>query len=269
LDMASKRKNRATTNSNLPAVRLGSRVRCTDDGVEGRIVWCNAVAVKIKWDDGEQVTWRRDSLATRPIEVLGDDGDQSAAPATPAAAEPQPEAEPTVTTEHAQEAPVTMPATTEPTAAEPEPTATELVATELITSTAEPATTEPVDPTTQPAAPGLDLANAETPAAPAATASEAAAPTPAKPKRQRKAGAEPKEKKTSALDAAAKVLAEEGRPMTCQEMITAMAARSYWTSPGGQTPAATLSSAILRELTTKGAGARFVKTERGKFAHKA
>ena len=70
----------------------------------------------------------------------------------------------------------------------------------------------------------------------------------------------------SALNAAAKVLGATGQVRTCQEMIEAMAAKGYWTSPGGQTPAATLYSAILRELTTKGADARFVKTERGKFA---
>jgi len=57
--------------------------------------------------------------------------------------------------------------------------------------------------------------------------------------------------------------------MTCPEMIDAMAAKGYWTSPGGQTPAATLYSAILREINTKGAESRFVKTERGKFAIKA
>ena len=56
--------------------------------------------------------------------------------------------------------------------------------------------------------------------------------------------------------------------MTCQEMIDAMAAKGCWTSPGGKTPAATLYSAILRELTTKGTDARFVKTERGRFARK-
>jgi hypothetical protein len=72
------------------------------------------------------------------------------------------------------------------------------------------------------------------------------------------------EKKFSALDAAAKVLAEEGKPMTCQEMIEAMAAKGYWSSPGGKTPAATLYSAILRELG-KGDQSRFAKTERGKF----
>ena len=39
-------------------------------GTTQPIVWCNAVSVKIRWDDGEQVTWRRDSLADRPIEIL-------------------------------------------------------------------------------------------------------------------------------------------------------------------------------------------------------
>jgi hypothetical protein len=79
--------------------------------------------------------------------------------------------------------------------------------------------------------------------------------------------AEPKSKKLSALDAAAKVLVETGQAMTCSELIEAMATKGYWTSPGGKTPAATLYAAILRELQTKGAEARFVKTQRGKFAH--
>jgi hypothetical protein len=61
------------------------------------------------------------------------------------------------------------------------------------------------------------------------------------------------------------VLGETGQPMSCQEMIAAMAAKCYWTSPCGKTPAARLYSAILRETTTKGASSRFVKPERGKF----
>ena len=52
--------------------------------------------------------------------------------------------------------------------------------------------------------------------------------------------------KLSCLDAAAKVLGESKAPMTTKEMIEAMASKKYWTSPGGQTPAATLYSAILR-----------------------
>jgi hypothetical protein len=91
----------------------------------------------------------------------------------------------------------------------------------------------------------------------------------AKTAKKGKAKKEPKPKKVSCLDAAARVLAEAGQPMTCQEMIDAMAAKKYWTSPGGQTPAATLYSAILRELADKGSDARFVKTERGKFGLKA
>ena len=97
---------------------------------------------------------------------------------------------------------------------------------------------------------------------PEPVAPEGAAPAKTKAK---KAAKEPKPKKTSALDAAAKVLAESGEAMTTQAMIEAMATKGYWSSPGGQTPSATLYSAILRELATKGEQARFVKTDRGKF----
>jgi hypothetical protein len=61
--------------------------------------------------------------------------------------------------------------------------------------------------------------------------SAATSSAPAKPTRQRKTPGQPKEKKLSALDGAAQVLAEEGRAMTCQEMIDVMAAKDYWTSP--------------------------------------
>jgi vancomycin resistance protein YoaR len=70
----------------------------------------------------------------------------------------------------------------------------------------------------------------------------------------------------SALDAAAQVLAEAPEPLNTKQMIEAMSAKGYWSSPGGKTPHATLYSAILRELQTKGKEARFAKTERGKFA---
>jgi hypothetical protein len=99
------------------------------------------------------------------------------------------------------------------------------------------------------------------------------APTPepvlAKPKGTRKAKKAPGDRqanKLSALDAAVKVLGETGQPMTCHELITAMAAKGYWTSPAGRTPAATLYAALLRELQGKGEQARFVKTARGQFA---
>jgi hypothetical protein len=48
-------------------------------------------------------------------------------------------------------------------------------------------------------------------------------------------------------------------------MIEAMAKKGYWTSPNGQTPSATLYSAILRELKKKGSDSRFKKADRGKF----
>ena len=75
-------------------------------------------------------------------------------------------------------------------------------------------------------------------------------------------------KKLSALDAAAKVLGEATEPMAAKEMIETMTAKGYWTSPAGKTPAQTLYAAIIREINTKGADARFVKTDRGRFALK-
>ena len=78
----------------------------------------------------------------------------------------------------------------------------------------------------------------------------------------------PKEKKVSAIDAAAQVLASTKEPMNCKEMIDAMAKKALWTSPGGKTPHATLYSAIIREIALKGKESRFVKSERGKFAAK-
>ena len=77
---------------------------------------------------------------------------------------------------------------------------------------------------------------------------------------------EPKPKKMSALDAAAKVLGEQGKPLTCRELIEEMSRKNYWTSPNGATPQATLYAAMLREIKTKGTDSRFVKTERGKFS---
>jgi hypothetical protein len=103
--------------------------------------------------------------------------------------------------------------------------------------------------------------------APPVEQTDAVAATPTKTKGKK--AKEPKAKKTSALDAALRVLTEAGQPMTCPEMIVQMAAKGYWTSPGGKTPAATLYSAILRETQTKGDASRFVKAARGKFAAKA
>ena len=78
---------------------------------------------------------------------------------------------------------------------------------------------------------------------------------------------EPKAKRPSGLDAAARVLAESQEPMTCRQIVEVAAEKGYWKSPGGKTPHAALYSAMIREIATKGAEARFRKTERGKFAH--
>jgi hypothetical protein len=89
----------------------------------------------------------------------------------------------------------------------------------------------------------------------------------AKKPRAKKAKAD-KPKRTSGLDAAAKVLAESGEPMTAKEMVEVAAAKGYWKSPGGKTPHATVYSAIIREIAKKGDASRFVKADRGKFAAK-
>jgi HB1, ASXL, restriction endonuclease HTH domain len=75
-----------------------------------------------------------------------------------------------------------------------------------------------------------------------------------------------KEKKLSALNAAAKVLADTATAMNTKEMIEAMSKKGYWSSPGGRTPHATLYSAIIREIANKGKESRFKKTEAGQFA---
>ena len=120
-----------------------------------------------------------------------------------------------------------------------------------------------------------------TPAAPEATTTtvdagggilvdivEATTPVEAKPARTPKAPREPQPEpedgKMSGLDAAAKVLAENGVPMKCKDIVEQMLAKGYWTT-GGKTPAATLYSAMLREIDTKPGEARFAKTGRGLF----
>jgi hypothetical protein len=72
--------------------------------------------------------------------------------------------------------------------------------------------------------------------------------------------------KLSAISAAARVLNETGRELTCPELIEAMAAKRYWKSPVGNTPASTLYASIYQEIRSKGKDSRFRKTERGKFA---
>ena len=84
----------------------------------------------------------------------------------------------------------------------------------------------------------------------------------------KKAKAPKAQRGMSALDAAAKVLGEATKPMATKAMIEEMAAKKYWTSPGGKTPHATLYAAILREMKVKGSESRFEKTDRGHFTLK-
>jgi hypothetical protein len=134
---------------------------------------------------------------------------------------------------------------------------------------------------------------AESGTAPAATTPEALAVENAKPAKGKKdktkpAGAkpttsakhpktpkpakEPKPKKMSALDAAAKILGDEdktGEGMRAPDLIEAMSAKGLWNSPGGKTPHATLYAAMIREIQMKGKDARFKKLDRGLFASTA
>jgi hypothetical protein len=95
----------------------------------------------------------------------------------------------------------------------------------------------------------------------------ASATEPKKRAAKRPAKGEKKPKAMSGLDAAAKVLEEASEPMGVKQIVEAAEAKGYWKSPGGKTPHATVYSAIIREITTKGADARFRKAERGRFVH--
>ena len=89
--------------------------------------------------------------------------------------------------------------------------------------------------------------------------------TPAKTAKAPKAPKEPKVKKISGLDAAAQVLKDKGEPMTCKDIVETMLAKGMWKTDG-KTPAATIYSAMLREIDNKPADSRFTKTGRGLFA---
>ncbi|MCK6483039.1 MAG: winged helix-turn-helix domain-containing protein [Phycisphaerae bacterium] len=101
-----------------------------------------------------------------------------------------------------------------------------------------------------------------------ATAAKSAAAKSAKARAAgtRKVEGPKREKRVSALDAAAQVLAKAGKPMHALELITAMAEQGLWKSPGGKTPHATLYAAMMREERDKGCESRFRKVDRGQFA---
>ncbi|MDR0337665.1 MAG: winged helix-turn-helix domain-containing protein [Planctomycetaceae bacterium] len=69
----------------------------------------------------------------------------------------------------------------------------------------------------------------------------------------------------SGLDAAYKVLQEEGRPMRAKE-ITQLAQERGYCELRGRTPDATISAAIDTEMKRKGNASRFVKADKGLFA---
>jgi hypothetical protein len=102
----------------------------------------------------------------------------------------------------------------------------------------------------------------ETAAPPTPPEAPETAATPAQAKKAPKAPKEPR--KPSGLDVAAQVLADKGEPMTCKDIVETMLAKGMWTT-GGKTPAATIYSAMLREIDGKPGASRFVKTGRGLF----
>lgn len=111
----------------------------------------------------------------------------------------------------------------------------------------------------KPKKPAAKTANAK----PAAKKTPVAKTAPPKPTAN---ASESKPKKLSAIDAALQILARSKETMNCKELVEAMAAKKLWSSPGGKTPHATLYSAILREIKSKGKDARFKKMDRGQFA---
>ena len=74
-----------------------------------------------------------------------------------------------------------------------------------------------------------------------------------------------KKKRASGLDAAARVLGEEGRAMRPAEIVAVALERQYWQT-AGKTPAATIDAAMRREIRAKGDQARFRLEAPGLFA---
>jgi len=113
------------------------------------------------------------------------------------------------------------------------------------------------EPTAQPSTqPAADASHAANDTKPTKATKQPRTPKPAK---------ERKPRRTSALDAAAIVLASVNKPLRAVDLIAEMQSRGLWTSPGGKTPESTLYAAMTREITTKGDLARFKKVDRGLF----
>jgi hypothetical protein len=107
-------------------------------------------------------------------------------------------------------------------------------------------------------APKSESTSAKAPKAPAAKPAKAE-----KAPKEKKAAK--KDGKLSGLDAAAKVLSEAGTPLKCTEIVERALAKGYWHT-NGQTPSATLYSAMLREINVRGKESRFKRTDKGTFA---
>lgn len=69
----------------------------------------------------------------------------------------------------------------------------------------------------------------------------------------------------SQLSLAAEVLRKAGSPMGCKDIMERVE-KVGWKSDG-KTPAATLYSSIIREISKKGAQSRFRKVDRGRFEY--
>ena len=113
--------------------------------------------------------------------------------------------------------------------------------------------------------------NSVTATAPAKVTKLEKSPKPKKAAKEKKPAksakpAKEKAKRTSALDAAATVLAASKEPLRTKDIVEAMSAKGLWSSPNGKTPEATLHAALMREIKTKGNASRFKKGERGLFA---
>jgi hypothetical protein len=114
-------------------------------------------------------------------------------------------------------------------------------------------------------------ASAKKPATKKPAATKTAKATPAKKPAATKTAAtktaaKKADKKMSQIDAALTILKKSRQPMSCKDLVTAMAEKGLWTSPGGKTPDATLYAAILRDIG-KGDDARFKKAAPGRFTN--
>lgn len=92
-----------------------------------------------------------------------------------------------------------------------------------------------------------------------ASTPDAATPAPDKP-------AVSSTSQMTCLDAAYAVLTRLNKPMRTKAIMEQMVDRELWTSPGGSTPDATLTAAIIRDIAKRGEASRFKRGDRGYYA---